>query len=384
MDERAEVIVAGAGIAGLSLATLLGRQGIDVLVIDRTPAPRDRVCGEGVMPMGMAVLREIGIDPEAMTGHDFRGLEFATTRQRHAIDFCGARGRGIRRTVLIEALERTARVHPSVRIERDVVLAPIEEQDRIHGVRGRVGRYRASWVVAADGAHSPLMRAAGVSRQERGYRMGLRQHFVLPCPHRMERVWVGLFPPFDVYVTPVGGRDLLVTTMCDREAYRRVLGRYRAFLERTPFAPLLEGAQPASPLLGWHQPLFRPERFAPRGMLAVGDAGGGIDPCLGMGMSFALASAHEAARAISATLRQPGAREAQERAFEAWRAALFRHYNAFDRVFRVLVTSRAGSEALLWGMRHWPQIAEGLTDIVAQCRPWRGFPWGALLRPVVG
>ena len=108
MTEKAQVVIAGAGIAGLSLAGLLGREGISVLLIDRAPLPRDRVCGEGIMPLGMGVLHELGIDPASLPGYDFSGLEFHTAGQCHAIGFGGVNGRGIRRTNLVRALADAA------------------------------------------------------------------------------------------------------------------------------------------------------------------------------------------------------------------------------------------------------------------------------------
>ncbi len=382
MNRDADVVIGGAGIAGLALAGLLAREGRSVVLVDKAPPPRDRVCGEGIMPMGVAVLRELGLEPESIPGHDFKGLEFHTARTVARVPFRpGRNGRGIRRTTLVEALQGTVRDRPTVTAVRDDLTGPVWENGRIVGLEGRLGRYRGEAVVAADGARSSLLRKAGMRFHERGYRMGLRLHFALPRPLEMEWVRVGLFSPWDVYVTPVSEGELLATTMCDRAAYRRIVTDYPGFLASTPFASLFAGARPASRPLAWHHPLFVPERFTAGGMLAVGDAGGGIDPCLGTGVSFALATAREAARAVAAILDRPAGRPEAENAFEAWRAGLFRHYALFDTVFRSLVTSPFGSEALVWGMRHWPGTAAAITRIVAENAPWHTFPWSSLLRP---
>ena len=57
---RAEVTVLGAGPAGSALATLLARDGVDVLLVDR----RDAVdcVGESMLPWGTRVLEELGMD----------------------------------------------------------------------------------------------------------------------------------------------------------------------------------------------------------------------------------------------------------------------------------------------------------------------------------
>jgi flavin-dependent dehydrogenase len=383
MSADAQVVIAGAGIAGLSLAGLLARQGITVLLVDRAPMPRDRVCGEGLMPLGMNALRELGIDPASLPGHAFNGLEFHTAGQCHAIPFAGGSGRGIRRTVLLRALAEWA-ADAAVREARDQVLAPVVEGGRVRGLRGGRGIYRGEVVVAADGAHSPLMRSLGVRFRDRGERMALRQHFAFPDSHGLDRVTIGLFSPYDVYVTPVGERELVATTMCGRNAYQAIVRGYPDWLRATPFALLFRNAEPASPMLGWRQPLVRPDRFAQAGVLAIGDAGGGIDPCLGMGMSFALSSAREAANAITQVLGGAIPRERAEEDFHRWRAALFDHYALMDTLFRTLVTSRAGSGMLVWSMRHWPGAAEEITRMVSRFQPWRSFRWSLLARPVWG
>lgn len=45
-----DVIVVGAGPAGSSAAFHLVRNGADVLLVDRYAFPRDKCCGDAVMP----------------------------------------------------------------------------------------------------------------------------------------------------------------------------------------------------------------------------------------------------------------------------------------------------------------------------------------------
>ena len=87
MADSTEVIIVGAGVAGLALAMRLGEQGRAVLLLDRSAAPRDKVCGEGLMPLGMAALAGAGLDPRALPGQDFRGLVYRSSRQETLLDF---------------------------------------------------------------------------------------------------------------------------------------------------------------------------------------------------------------------------------------------------------------------------------------------------------
>src|SRR4029453_12617731 len=57
----ADVLIAGGGIAGSALAILLGRAGLTVELFERDRFPREKACGEGLMPGGLAVLERLGL-----------------------------------------------------------------------------------------------------------------------------------------------------------------------------------------------------------------------------------------------------------------------------------------------------------------------------------
>lgn len=391
MPTESDVLIVGGGVAGLAAAARLGAAGRRVCVVDRAPLPRDKVCGEGLMPMGLAALETLGLDTAALPGAPFRGLECHSRGIVARMDFPApapggpaeaGQGRGVRRTALIEALHALASRHPGVVHRQDDAREPVWEGGRIVGVRGRRATYRAPVVLAADGVQSGLAQRAGLAAHPYGERMALRRHYRLAEGAPMPRVLVGLFAPHDVYLTPVGEGVLLATTMTDRAGYRAVASRYDAFLRRSPCGALFAGAEPVSPQRGWHHPLFAPPRYTVGGMLVVGDAGGGVDPCLGMGMSMALASALYAAEAAGGMLEEPARRSLWAAHFDRRRRILFRHLYGFGRVFRFMVRSPRGSALLVGAMRHWPGVAESLLEIVAAGRPWRSFAWPALLQPL--
>jgi len=96
--ERTEVAVVGAGPAGLVLAHLLARAGIDAVVLeDRSRAYVESRVRAGVLEYPtVELLRELGVagrlDREAMTHH---GVEFAFAGERRRIDFAALTGKHI-------------------------------------------------------------------------------------------------------------------------------------------------------------------------------------------------------------------------------------------------------------------------------------------------
>jgi salicylate hydroxylase len=61
-DEKLNIAVAGAGIAGLAAAALLARDGHRVTVFDQFDAPASVGAGLMVQPVGLAVLADLGLD----------------------------------------------------------------------------------------------------------------------------------------------------------------------------------------------------------------------------------------------------------------------------------------------------------------------------------
>ena len=377
-ERTAEVVILGAGVSGLALAVALGRQGREVCLVDMRAAPRDKVCGEGVMPLGLRCLARLGLDPSAWPGVDFDGLDYLAVSPhgaiRHALRFPpGVLGRGIRHTRLIEALERAALDCPGVTVELDEVRGVDWDGGRVTALRGQRAVYRGRVLVAADGVNSRLARWCPARTWQYGARLALRRHYRLRPGCLPPRVQVGLLGSHDVYLTPVGPDELLATTLTDRRGYRAAAADYDAFLRSGPYGALFAAAEPVSPCLSGYHPLFHARRFVPGGVFLVGDAGGGIDPCLGLGMSLGLHTALAAAEAIGASLGNPAARAAAERAFSAERRRLFHHYHHFGTVFRALAGSPRGARMLMRIMGRLPRLAERVLAIVADFRPWRSL-----------
>src|SRR5471030_2815338 len=66
LPSRCDVLVVGAGPAGAACAQWLARAGIAVALVDQHDFPRDKVCGDGLIPDAMHALRRLGVFEEVM------------------------------------------------------------------------------------------------------------------------------------------------------------------------------------------------------------------------------------------------------------------------------------------------------------------------------
>src|ERR1700750_552191 len=66
MSAPYDVIVVGAGAGGSAAASLLAREGADVLLLDQSAPPRDVVRSDGLMPQGLYWLEQLGCAREVL------------------------------------------------------------------------------------------------------------------------------------------------------------------------------------------------------------------------------------------------------------------------------------------------------------------------------
>ncbi|UNX54774.1 NAD(P)/FAD-dependent oxidoreductase [Georgenia sp. TF02-10] len=326
-----DLVVAGGGPAGLATALHAARAGMSVVVREPRTGTIDKACGEGLMPGAVTRLARLGVDPP---GQPLRGIRYQSGAVRAEARFPGPPGRGVRRTVLHEALRAAV-------ADAGVVTEPraVREVDlRADGVV--VDGTPARYLVAADGLHSPLRRHLGLDAPARGRRRyGLRRHVaVAPWTDLVEVHWSA---HAEAYVTPVGPAEVGVAVLTSRRLpYAEHLLAFPALADR------LRG-EPTSAVRGAGPLRQRARRRVAGHVLLVGDAGGYVDALTGEGISLALAQAEAAVAAMVAG--RPGDYEA------AWRR-IGRRYRLLTEALLAASGPAALRRALVPAARALPPV----------------------------
>ncbi|MFI5583948.1 geranylgeranyl reductase family protein [Amycolatopsis sp. NPDC051758] len=350
-DQDAEVIVVGAGPAGSTVATYLARSGVDVLLLEKTEFPREKVCGDGLTPRGVKQLIDLGIDTSEDAGwvHS-RGLRILTgdlTLELDWPDLTSYPPYGVSRTrhdfddLLAKlAVKAGARLY-----ERTTVTSAITDTTgRVVGVEAKVGpertpvNYRAPLVLACDGVSARLALSVGIQKNEkRPMGVAVRQYYKSPrhddpfIEGHLE-LWDKSDPrdpkllPGYGWAFPLGdgtvnvGLGMLSTSASFRNTdYRALL---RQWLDGTPEEWGYREENAIGKVGGAGLPMgFNRTPHYRDGLLLLGDAGGMVSPFNGEGISAAMESAQIAAEVVvQALARREG--PSRERALEAYPRAV--------------------------------------------------------------
>lgn len=341
-----EVLVVGAGPAGSACAQRLARAGFDVVLADQHDFPRDKVCGDGLIPDAHRALARLGVLDEVL----------ASARSARHVGCVGPRGGRVEvparlavlpRRELDEITRRAALAAGARWLSPARFEAPLLDADqRVAGASftlagGVPHSLRARWTVLATGAASGPLSAAGLCERRapsgialRGYvkneamvdrvtdldvvwHRALRRGYgwIFPCAGGVFNVGVGVIGPADVNL-----RELF-------DAFTRV---------HPPARELMACGMPLGPLKG--APLrcsLDGARWSRAGLLVAGEAAGSTYLFTGEGIGKALETGMLAAEAIGAG-RDEGRDDAGVRArYEAALSALKPRFAEYEQANRI-------------------------------------------------
>lgn len=279
----ADVVIVGGGPVGLVTAIHGALAGLQVVVLEaRSPQDNtlDKACGEGLMPAGLAHLRDIGVDIDPAGCHAFGGIVWQEGEVRAEGRFPHGQGLGVRRLTLSRALRERAQ---ALGVDlRDGVRAQSLDGGVVQSTQGPVsGRL----IVGADGLHSRVRKWAGLhAGVGPRKRFGLRRHVrMTPWTDQVE---VYLEDGVECYLTPAGPDQVGVAFLWSgsKERFESLLARFPQVAERIAGAPQCSPDRGSGPLHQKTHSVLGELGGTP--VALVGDAAGYLDACTGEGLSL--------------------------------------------------------------------------------------------------
>jgi flavin-dependent dehydrogenase/pimeloyl-ACP methyl ester carboxylesterase len=389
-----DVAVVGASIAGCTVATLLGRAGARVALLERRPdaASYKTMCTHFIQASATPTIERLGLaQPIEAAGGIRNGVEvwsrFGWNKPEFGDDYPHPRyGYSIRRQKLDPMVREHAARTPGVDLLLgQTVTAVLGSNGRPTGVRtiDRARRSReltARVIVGADGRDSDVAQLARVpARLKPHHRFGYFAYYRDLPLESGDRTLFWLVDPDVAYAFP---QDDGVTLMAafitaDRLSWfkRDLEENFETYFEGLPRAPELARGERISKVLG---KLELPNKLRPAGrpgLAFVGDAAMAADPLWGVGCGWAFQSGEWLAQELAGALDGPPSHARLDAAIERYRKrhrrGLLGHYlltsdyatgrrlNALERV----LWSAAASDQTVGNMAHaFGSRAIGPTD----------------------
>jgi len=412
---EADVIVVGAGPGGSAAARYLAAEGFDVIALEKSHFPREKVCGDGLTPRAVRELQMIGLPTPREEGWiPSRGLRmiggghrlefpwedlesfpnYGLSLPRAAFDHRLAEhardgGADVREGWHVDAVLRDASGEGPDSGGRvvGVVAKPVDAA----GKKGDPVEYRAPLVISADGVSARLALGVGIERSKnRPIGVAVRTYFTTPRHDEewMEghlEIWDGergnsrLLPGYG-WIFPLGDGTANVglgtlsakgtpPKLDHRALLRDWLDHSAADWELGEQVGEVKGA--AIPMAFNRQPHYIP------GMMLVGDSGGMVNPFNGEGIAYAMQAARRATEA-AVLAREASTASARDAALESYAKMMkddLGGYYSLGRVFASLVEHPSVMKACTrYGLPR-PLVMKFVSRLLADVYEPRGGTW---------
>jgi geranylgeranyl reductase family protein len=319
-----DVLIVGAGPAGIAASIEARRAGLDAVVVDKAAFPRDKTCGDGLTAAALRQLERLGFDVRTLPSYApvTETVLVSPTGREVVVPLPpdGAYAGVVPRAELDAALVYHARaVGVGVR-EHSGLVELVDDGDRYSATLADGTVVRPRWIVAADGHYSPVRRMLTGSERELGTWHAFRQYFTGVDDRRLWVLFEEDFLPGYAWMFPVGdGRANLgfgvLRNGTDGAAGKALAAQWRSLRDRPSVRRALgPNARPDGAMRAWPIPAsYDRARLTHGRALFVGDAANVVDPMTGEGIAQAFETGALAVRAIAASPHDVGAATARYR-----------------------------------------------------------------------
>ncbi len=307
MNEPSDTIIVGGGLVGATMALALAAHGLSSIVIDRTDLGATRTLGfdgrvSAIASASARMFRAIGLGGALEQGCAIGEIRVTDGLSPLNLHFdareadSGPLGWMVENHVLRGAVLDAIAAQPLIRLLAPANVEVVDRAEAIVRVGTSAGEVRAPLLIAADGKHSPLRRAAGIRQAQWDYPATA---IVTTLGHEEPHGKIAFelfFPtgPFAILPMLDGAdgrhRSAVVWTVPAREA--------EGWLALTPAALAREMAKRMDGFLGALEVLTpissyplrmqHAQALVAHRLALVGDAGHAIHPIAGQGLNLGL------------------------------------------------------------------------------------------------
>jgi menaquinone-9 beta-reductase len=306
-----EVVVVGAGIAGASIATVLARAGIQVLLLERQREYRDRVRGEFMALWGVLEARALGLE-EVIRSTKAVDMRYSVKFDELVGPAAGEQPRNDWSTIFPDVQGPLGASHPRTcqALAEEAVRSGTELVRGVADVQVRPGRrpsitfgngtkttLRPRLILGADGRTSIVRKHSGIHLHKAPATHAIAGMLVEGASRWPDEEYtIGVERDLQFYVFPQGGDRLRLYTCQATGQATRWAGRagpqrfVEAFADLRSIPPSrgLGDIRPAGPCATFSaEQTWCDEPYAD-GVVLLGDAGGYDDPVDGQGLSLAM------------------------------------------------------------------------------------------------
>ena len=325
MSETYDAIVLGSGPSGATAAMYLKRGGVKVLIIDKAPFPRDKICGDAQGRKSAKIMKELGIhdEYEKLPGQTIYGITLSSPngtqisvdvedRKNPAPGYCH------KRMVFDNFLHKSATKTFGVKFRVFNVTDPIIENGFVKGVtglneRGEKEDIHSKIVLAADGALSVIVRKFNLNTNPSEHLISaIRAYYkgVEGMTDRIELHLVKALIPGYFWIFPLeNGEANVGLGMIVKDMNNKKINLKEALLKEIETNPLFnkrfKNAKLVDQVRGWSLPIASHHRKCyGNGFIVLGDAASLIDPLTGEGVGTAMISGRIGALTVLEALKE--------------------------------------------------------------------------------